>query len=92
MSIKPPLASVYVADEPADPKASAQAALALHDTVLEEGLRLIVYISNPEKKKGRTDAGANSKEMYVTGLSKYVKEYDLRKLFEPVSRLTLGKL
>lgn len=23
--------------------------------------------------------------MYVTGLSKYVKEYDLRKLFEPVS-------
>lgn len=50
-----------------------------------EGIKLIVYISDPGRKKSRTDAGANNKELYVQGLSKFVKEADLRKLFEEVS-------
>lgn len=66
-------------------QASAQAALALHGTQLEGGFKLTVYISDPGRKKGRTDAGANEKELYVAGLSKFVKDTDLKKLFEPVS-------
>lgn len=46
-----------------------------------------VFISDPGRKKGRTDAGANAKELYVAGLSKFVKELDLKRLFEPVSEL-----
>lgn len=44
-----------------------------------------VFISDPGRKKGRTDAGANQKELYVAGLSRFTKELDLKRLFEPVS-------
>ena len=63
---------------------SAQAALALHGTEIE-GFKIQVFISDPGRKKGRTDAGANQKELYVAGLSKFTKELDLKRLFEPVS-------
>ena len=70
-------------------QADAQAALALHNTELEPGLKLTVYVSDPGRKKGRTDAGANQRELFVGGLSKFVSELDLKRLFEPVSVLAL---
>lgn len=50
-------------------------------------LILNVFISNPERKKERTDAGANDREVYVAGLSKFATKDDLEKLFKPVSQL-----
>ena len=49
-----------------------------------------VKLSDPTRKLTRTDADANKREIYVTGLHKFAKEADLRKLFEEVSssRLT----
>lgn len=44
-----------------------------------------VYISNPERRKERTDSGADDKEIYVAGLSKFTKEGDLRSLFSQAS-------
>ncbi|KAL5482584.1 PRP24 [Sanghuangporus weigelae] len=61
---------------------AAQAALLLHGKELEPGLTMNVYVSDPERKKGRTDAGANDREVYVAGLSKFVTEKDLEKLFK----------
>jgi len=62
-------------------QASAQAALELHGRELEPGLNLNVYISNPERKKERTDAGADQREVYVAGLAKSTKRADLEGLF-----------
>ncbi|KAI0056538.1 hypothetical protein BV25DRAFT_1893853 [Artomyces pyxidatus] len=61
---------------------SAKAALELHGQELESGLPLNVYISNPERKKERTDADANAKEVYVAGLSKFATKEDLENLFK----------
>lgn len=71
-------------------QASAEAALSLHNTELEPDVKLVVYISDPGKKKGRTDAGVNDRELYIAGLSKFVKEIDLRRLFEPVRPFSLA--
>ncbi|KAH8918091.1 hypothetical protein BT69DRAFT_1338476 [Atractiella rhizophila] len=60
---------------------SAQSALVLDKFEAFPGLRLSVAISAPEKKKARTDAGANERELYINGLSRFVNEEDLRKLF-----------
>ncbi|EKM51632.1 uncharacterized protein PHACADRAFT_261883 [Phanerochaete carnosa HHB-10118-sp] len=60
---------------------AAEAALELHDHELEPDRTLQVYISNPERKKERTDADANDRELYVAGLAKSVKKGDLEKLF-----------
>lgn len=49
-------------------------------------LTLNVFISNPERKKERTDADANDREVYVAGLSKFVTKDDLEKLFKTVSQ------
>lgn len=48
-------------------------------------LILNVFTSNPERKKERTDADANDREVYVAGLSKFVSKEDLEKLFKTVS-------
>ena len=63
---------------------SAQAALELHGTQIEPDMSLNVYISNPERKKERTDADANDREIYVAGLSKFVTKEDLETLFKYV--------
>jgi hypothetical protein len=47
-------------------------------------MRLSVEISDPQRKKDRTDVNANAKEVYVAGLARSVNEADLRKLFEQV--------
>jgi squamous cell carcinoma antigen recognized by T-cells 3 len=66
---------------------AAKAALALNGQELESGLTLNVFISNPERKKERTDAAADQKEIYVAGLSIFTKQADLHKLFKTVSEV-----
>ncbi|KAJ7644334.1 hypothetical protein FB45DRAFT_897551 [Roridomyces roridus] len=62
---------------------SAVKALELHGRELEPGLPLNVFVSNPERKKERTDQDANEREIYVAGLHKSVTKGDLEKLFKP---------
>ena len=52
---------------------------------MEEGHKLSVYISNPERKKERTDSDANDREVYVAGISKLTTKEDLETLFKTVS-------
>ncbi|CAE6468554.1 unnamed protein product [Rhizoctonia solani] len=61
--------------------AAAQAALSLHNKELAPNQLMSVYISNPERKKERTDAGADQREIYITGLSKLSTRADLEQLF-----------
>ena len=51
-----------------------------------------VYISNPERKKDRTDSDANDREVYVAGLSKLVTKGDLQNVFKTVRPFTLNYL
>lgn len=51
-----------------------------------------VLISNPERKKERTDADANEKEIYVAGLSKFTTKDDLTKLFKTVGLWSVPSL
>lgn len=69
-------------------QAHAQAALELHGTELEPGHALSVLVSDPSRKKSRSDAGAHQRELYVASLARSVKEGDLRKLFEPFGTVT----
>ena len=69
---------------------AAKLALELHGRELEPGHRLNVYISNPERRKERTDADANAREVYVAGLSKFVTKDDLTKLFRTVCSLVMS--
>ena len=62
---------------------SAQAALELNGRELE-GQKMAVYISDPTRKKQRTDANANDKELYVSNLARSTKEADLQKVFSSV--------
>ncbi|KAG6841698.1 hypothetical protein C0991_007968 [Blastosporella zonata] len=61
---------------------SAQNALELHERELEPNQAMNVFISNPERKKERTDQDANEREVYVAGLSKFTTQVDLDKLFK----------
>ncbi|GAA5825178.1 hypothetical protein JCM5353_002251 [Sporobolomyces roseus] len=67
--------------------AHAQSALELNGTELEPGHKLGVFVSDPSRKKSRTDTGANNRELYVSSLAKFVKEDELRKVFEPFGTL-----
>jgi hypothetical protein len=50
---------------------------------MEPGLAMNVYISDPGRKKERTDAG--SKEIRVTGVARSVTRADLESLFAKVN-------
>ncbi|KAF8630909.1 hypothetical protein AX17_005267 [Amanita inopinata Kibby_2008] len=63
------------------PKA-AEDALELHGQELEPNRSLNVFMSDPERKKARTDADADERELYVAGLSKFTTEADLEKVFK----------
>lgn len=63
-------------------QAHAQAALELHGRELEPGHALVAQISDPSRKKSRSDADANKRELYIANIGRSVKEQDLRKLFE----------
>ena len=62
----------------------AENALELHGRELEPGFSMNVFISNPERKKERTDHDANDREIYIAGLSKFTNKADLEKLFKTV--------
>ncbi|GAA5875208.1 hypothetical protein JCM3774_004169 [Rhodotorula dairenensis] len=62
--------------------AHAQAALELHGRELEPGHALVAQISDPSRKKSRSDADANKRELYIANIARSVKEQDLHKLFE----------
>ncbi|CAG8691825.1 1626_t:CDS:2, partial [Acaulospora colombiana] len=64
-------------------QAAAQAALYLNGFEMEAGMKLTVLVSDPTRKKQRTDAGA--RELRVTGIVKSVTKADLEKLFGEVS-------
>ena len=66
-------------------KTSAENALELNGADMEDGHKMSVYISNPERKKDRTDSDANDREIYVAGLSRFVTKQDLQTLFKTVS-------
>ncbi|KAF8635933.1 hypothetical protein AX15_000104 [Amanita polypyramis BW_CC] len=61
---------------------AAESALELHGQELEPNHPLNVLISNPERKKTRTDKDADERELYVAGLSKFTTEADLEKIFK----------
>lgn len=48
------------------------------------GHPLSVFISNPERKKERTDSDANDRELHVAGLARSVTKDDLMKVFTTV--------
>ncbi|KIM54604.1 hypothetical protein SCLCIDRAFT_136495 [Scleroderma citrinum Foug A] len=60
---------------------SAERALELHGREFEPERTLNVYVSNPGRRKERTDADANDREVYVAGLSKFTSKEDLQELF-----------
>jgi squamous cell carcinoma antigen recognized by T-cells 3 len=66
------------------PQISAEKALELHERELEPGHPMNVLLSNPERKKERTDTDANEREIYVAGLSKFTTKGDLENLFKTV--------
>lgn len=72
-------------------QAAAHRALALHNTETAPGSghHLQVLISNPSRRQTRTDANANKRELYITGLPRQTTEDDLTKLFISV-RLSDG--
>lgn len=73
---------------------SAERALELHGRELEPDRAISVLISNPERKKERSDADANERELYVAGLSKFATKEDLRKVFEtygPIKEIRLAE-
>lgn len=73
---------------------SAKRALELHGRELEPDRAISVLISNPERKKERSDADANERELYVAGLSKFATKEDLRKVFEtygPIKEIRLAE-
>jgi squamous cell carcinoma antigen recognized by T-cells 3 len=57
----------------------------MHDSELAGGQKLNVFISNPERKKARTDQDADEREIYVAGLNKYTTKGELEGVFKTVS-------
>lgn len=61
---------------------AAQAALVEHGQETVPGQSLQVLLSDPSRKKTRTDANANDKELYVSALPRSIEPSELKKLFE----------
>lgn len=64
--------------------AAATASQELHGKELESGFPISVLISDPERKKERSDAHADARELYVNQLSKFMNEQDMERVFSPV--------
>ncbi len=69
-------------------QASAENALELNRTDVGDDHKMSVYLSNPERRKERTDSDANDREVYVAGLNKIVTKQDLQTLFKTVRVFT----
>ncbi|TIB36113.1 hypothetical protein E3P84_01132 [Wallemia ichthyophaga] len=72
--------------------ASAQASLELNGKVQEDNHSLSVAISDPSKRKSRSDDFVNGQEIFVRELGKKITEADLRQLFEPFGAIKQAKL
>lgn len=64
-------------------EAAAQAALAEHGAHWHGEHALQVLLSNPQHKKQRSDAHANEKELYMTGLPRSATVDDVKHFFAP---------
>lgn len=64
-------------------EAAAQAALAEHGAHWHGEHALQVLLSNPQHRKQRSDAHANDKELYMTGLPRSATSEDVRQFFAP---------
>ncbi|KZV80119.1 hypothetical protein EXIGLDRAFT_845875 [Exidia glandulosa HHB12029] len=62
--------------------AAAEKSLCLHGRELAPGMSLSVLISDPTRKKERSDADANEREVYIAGLSRFTKRGDIETLFK----------
>lgn len=60
----------------------AQAALSEHGAQWHEEFALQVFLSNPSHKKQRSDANANERELYMTGLPRTVAQDEVQAFFE----------
>ncbi|KAG8924802.1 Splicing factor [Tulasnella sp. 418] len=61
---------------------AAKAALELNGKEMEPGHPMNVYISDPQRKKERTDANIEKRELYVAGLPRNTSQGDLETLFK----------
>ena len=64
--------------------AAASASQVLDGKELESGFPISVLISDPGRKKERSDAHADARELYVNQLSKFMTDQDMEKAFSPV--------
>lgn len=64
--------------------AAATASQELNGKELESGFPISVLISDPERKKERSDAHADARELYVNQLSKFMNDQDMERVFSPV--------
>lgn len=71
--------------------AAATASQELHGKELESGFPISVLISDPERKKERSDAHADARELYVNQLSKFMNEQDMERVFSPVSTICVDE-
>lgn len=65
---------------------SAQAALSLHEMEMKnietgETIKMQVFLSDPNRKKVRSDAQSNDRELFISGLPRGVSEEELSNLF-----------
>ncbi|WFC99161.1 Splicing factor [Malassezia yamatoensis] len=70
----------------------AQAALVEHGKQWTDEFALQVFLSNPSHKKQRTDANANERELYMTGLPRNAQKEQIKSFFEqhaPVEEVRL---
>jgi RNA recognition motif-containing protein len=71
--------------------AAAAASAELNGKELESGFPVSVLISDPDRKKQRSDANADARELYVSQLSKFMNEQDMDRVFSPVSLISTEK-
>ncbi|SPO40354.1 uncharacterized protein PSFLO_05836 [Pseudozyma flocculosa] len=71
---------------------SAAAALELDGRRLDEKCTLNVALSDPSRRKVRSDADANARELFVSGLPRFVAESEVRAHFEPFGRVEAARL
>ena len=55
----------------------------MHGRELAPQRKISVLVSDPQRKKDRSDARANDAELYISNLASFTTEADLRALFEP---------
>ncbi len=70
------------------PSAAAAAVAALDKTEVAEGRKLNVALSDPSRRKQRTDAQENAKELFVSGFPRNITEEDFKRFFEEFGTIT----